>query len=135
MKLWRVKSDNECGVARGIDLLGAACTLNFDLSTFTVVCTHRLGLTTHTGRGWTAILPCSRFPSLKAQSGRWWAERTIWQRVEGGDEAGTAGLYPGVCFRQEVDQCVPVTGWKTRYGWRHSTPFVKHDRRKSSRNS
>ena len=115
MKRQRVKPDNEYGAVRGIDLLGVACTLNFDLLIFTVACTHRVGLTTHTGRGGT-LLPCSRFPSLKTQSGRWWAERTIWQEDEGGDEAGTAGN-PRVCFRQEVGQCVPVTGWKMHYGW------------------
>jgi len=97
MKRQRVKPDNEYGAVRGIDLLGVACTLNFDLLIFTVVCTHRVGLTTHTGRGGT-LLPCSRFPSLKTQSGRWWAERTKWQGVEGGDEAGTAGTVSASMF-------------------------------------
>jgi ATP-dependent RNA helicase DDX56/DBP9 len=68
----RVKSDNEYGVARGVDFLDVACVLNFDLPASARAYTHRVGRTARAGRGGTAlsfVLPSSEFGKHKAVGG------------------------------------------------------------------
>jgi ATP-dependent RNA helicase DDX56/DBP9 len=82
----RVKSDNEYGVARGVDFLDVACVLNFDLPTSARAYTHRVGRTARAGRGGTAlsfVLPLSEFGKQKAVGGvpSTRHDEKVWERI------------------------------------------------------
>jgi ATP-dependent RNA helicase DDX56/DBP9 len=85
-KRGRVKSDNEYGVARGVDFLDVACVLNFDLPTSARAYTHRVGRTARAGRGGTAlsfVLPLSEFGKQKAVGGvpSTRHDEEVWERI------------------------------------------------------